>query len=74
MSVEGDSRGEASTVAEVDRIRDILLEARMQHIPGTGLGLSIEQAIIEQHGGQVYCRSQTGQGSTFGFRLPLGEE
>ena len=46
-------------------------EARMQHIPGTGLGLSIMRAIVEQHGGQVYCRSQVGQGSTFGFYLPV---
>jgi signal transduction histidine kinase len=47
--------------------------ARMQRIPGTGLGLSIVRAIVEQHGGQVYCRSQLGEGSTFSFTLPLEE-
>jgi signal transduction histidine kinase len=47
--------------------------ARQQHIPGTGLGLSIAKAIVEQHGGQVYCRSNLGRGSTFGFTLPVVE-
>ncbi|MFC2037605.1 sensor histidine kinase [Chloroflexota bacterium] len=46
---------------------------RQQRIPGTGLGLSIVKAIIEQHGGQVYCRSQVGAGTTFGFTLPCQE-
>ncbi|MDX9830969.1 MAG: ATP-binding protein [Anaerolineae bacterium] len=40
----------------------------------TGLGLSIVKAIAKQHGGRAYCRSRSGQGSTFGFTLPLAEE
>jgi signal transduction histidine kinase len=47
--------------------------ARQQRFPGTGLGLSIVKAIVEQHKGQVYCRSQLGQGTTFGFTLPVQE-
>jgi signal transduction histidine kinase len=47
--------------------------ARQQHIPGTGLGLSIVKAIAEQHGGRAYCRSKLGEGTTFGFTLPLEE-
>jgi len=46
-------------------------DARQRRIPGTGLGLSIVRAIVEQHGGRAYCRSQAGVGSTFGFTLPL---
>jgi signal transduction histidine kinase len=46
---------------------------RQQRIPGTGLGLSIVKAIVEQHGGQAYCRSKLGEGTTFGFTLPLEE-
>lgn len=45
--------------------------SRRQRVPGTGLGLSIVRAIAEQHGGQAYCRSQLGEGSTFGFTLPV---
>ncbi len=45
-------------------------DARQRGISGSGLGLPIARAIVEQHGGQVYCRSELGQGSTFGFSLP----
>jgi signal transduction histidine kinase len=47
--------------------------SRQQGISGTGLGLSIVKAIIEQHGGEVYCRSTLGEGTTFSFTLPLKE-
>lgn len=31
-------------------------------------------AIVEQHGGEAYCRSQPGEGGTFGFTLPVTGE
>jgi signal transduction histidine kinase len=46
---------------------------RQQRVPGSGLGLSIVRAIIQQHDGGVYCRSQLGAGTTFGFTLPTEE-
>lgn len=40
-------------------------------IPGTGLGLHLVKAIVERHGGKMRFRSEYGQGSLFGFELPL---
>ncbi len=37
---------------------------------GTGLGLSIVHGIVEEHGGQLDIRSETGKGSEFTVVLP----
>ena len=38
---------------------------------GTGLGLAMSKKIVDEHHGQITCRSQPGQGTTFSIRLPL---
>jgi signal transduction histidine kinase len=44
----------------------------IRRLEGTGLGLYICQAIVTAHGGHVWADSPgPGQGSTFGFSLPL---
>lgn len=40
---------------------------------GLGLGLSIAQRAIGLMGSTVTCRSQSGRGSVFAFRLPLAQ-
>lgn len=44
-------------------------EARQ--VSGTGLGLAITKSLVELHGGSMSVRSAPGEGSTFGFTLPM---
>jgi two-component system CheB/CheR fusion protein len=46
------------------------LNAR-EHFEGTGIGLALCKKIALNHGGEIYVRSQEGQGTQFHVLLPL---
>ncbi len=46
-------------------------DQNIREVHGTGLGLSITKGMIEMHGGKMWFNSALGQGSTFGFDLPV---
>jgi len=46
-------------------------EARARFSGGSGLGLSICKALVEAHGGRMWAKSVEGEGSVFGFCLPV---
>ncbi|MHC4062082.1 MAG: sensor histidine kinase [Planctomycetota bacterium] len=48
------------------------VEANKSQAKGTGLGLNLVKQIVESvHSGRVFVSSRPGEGSEFGFELPL---
>lgn len=42
-----------------------------RHVSGTGLGLHLVKNIVTRHKGEIIFHSIQGEGSTFGFRIPM---
>jgi PAS domain S-box-containing protein len=61
---------------EVEHVFDKFyrVEANKKYAKGTGLGLNLVQQIVETvHDGNVFVTSTVGEGSTFGFDMPLAK-
>ncbi len=42
--------------------------------PALGYGLAVTKELVDRLGGEIWCDSQLGRGSTFSFRLPAYQE
>ena len=38
-------------------------------VDGTGIGLAVARQLVEAHGGEIWCESKVGEGTTFLFTL-----
>ena len=47
------------------------LETNPENSSGLGLGLALSKNLVELHGGRIWVKSQVGEGSLFGFSLPI---
>jgi len=73
LIVEVQDNGNGVAKEDQDRIFTSYyrVEGDSQHIGGLGLGLALCKTLVELHGGKIWVESSPGEGSTFGFSLPL---
>lgn len=72
VSVEDQGQGIPEQYQQKIFERFFRVENDTHTIKGTGLGLHLVKIAIEKHHqGQVFVQSKVGEGSTFGFRLPI---
>lgn len=66
--------GPGISVDDIPYVFDMFYRAeksRSSSIPGSGLGLSICKYIINQHGGEINCKSASKKGCEISFTIPL---
>ncbi len=66
--------GEGISPDDLPRVFDQFFrgeKSRSRETGGSGLGLAIAKRIIEAHQGRIWVESQAGQGTRFGFVLPV---
>ncbi|PXY02174.1 hypothetical protein DF185_05885 [Marinifilum breve] len=59
---------------QIENIFDRFLQVKnqgMENNSGTGLGLSISKGLVELLGGEIWCESTVGVGTSFYFTLPI---
>ncbi|MFC1924442.1 PAS domain S-box protein [Chloroflexota bacterium] len=73
LIVEVQDTGSGISEEEQQRLFDPYhrVEGDRQRLSGLGLGLALCKTLVELHGGQIWVESHPGEGSTFGFSLPL---
>lgn len=72
ISIEDQGQGVSEEYQSKIFDRFFRIENDTHTIKGTGLGLHLVKISVEKHHqGQVFVHSKIGEGSTFGFRLPI---
>ena len=77
LQVTVEDNGVGIPPKHMDKIFDRFYRAenKVHSVKGTGLGLHLVKITIEKHHkGEVFVESKQGEGSTFGFKLPLVEK
>jgi signal transduction histidine kinase len=65
--IRDNGRGMASE--DIPRAFEIFRRLGRQDVPGEGMGLAYVKILVRLHGGNIWCESEPGAGSTFCFTL-----
>jgi signal transduction histidine kinase len=70
VAIHVSDNGPGISPGDVAHLFENFWQARRNDHRGVGLGLAIAKAVVEAHGGKIWCESAVGHGSTFSFTLP----
>ena len=73
IEVQVSDNGDGMTQDTLERVFDPFFTTK-EPGRGTGLGLSVSYGIVKEHGGRIYARTRSGQGSTFVIEFPVRRE
>src|SRR5262249_40154558 len=65
--VRDNGRGIAAD--DIPKIFELFRRVGTQDVPGEGMGLAYVQMLVRRHGGEIWCQSTLGVGTTFTFTI-----
>ena len=65
--------GQGIPLVSQSKIFEKFVQVKEQESEGTGLGLAICKEIIRAHGGTIWVQSNSGEGCTFTFTVPVND-
>jgi len=73
LVVEVEDTGLGTSREEQERLFDPYYRVARDRdrLTGLGLGLALCKTLVDQHGGKIWVKSRQGEGSTFGFWVPM---
>jgi signal transduction histidine kinase len=67
FNVRDNGRGIAAE--DMPKVFEPFRRAGQQDVLGEGMGLAYVQTLVRRHGGQIWCESEKGVGTTFSFTI-----